>query len=208
MQLLRLGLSVEGKDAADVEARMEKDHGSSSTSEKSARANGEMKREIPIRSRMKSSRKAGDRNDRRGPPRPPPLRMLEVDRPLRKPFEPPFSRWCGRGLMMTRAPRDAGEIVRTVGLVQLEIQIIRVVRPARRDTAWAPRDDASKRGLERRWEPAGDREAPGRGGRETAQSSDRDAQSSSKRSRDNSQPRPKADATKPQPAANAYAPNQ
>jgi hypothetical protein len=52
----------------------------------------------------------------------------------------------------------------------------------------------SKRGLERRWEPAGDREAPGRGGREPPSRGDREPPSrGSKRSRDNSQPRPKAD---------------
>jgi hypothetical protein len=87
--------------------------------------------EIPIRSRMKSVGKAGDCNDREVRLDHHHLRMLEVDRPLvvQNPSNPPLAMQGAARMIVVARHGTLVEIVRTVGLVQLEIQIIRVVRP-------------------------------------------------------------------------------
>jgi hypothetical protein len=47
------------EDAADVEARMEKDQAQQQHVKEATRADGEMKQEIPIKSRMKSVEEGG-----------------------------------------------------------------------------------------------------------------------------------------------------
>jgi THO complex subunit 2 len=206
MQLLRARADGAWKeeDAADVEARMEKDQAAAAARQKKAQEQmAEMKRDSDkITDEIGVEGRRGDRGDRRGPPRPPAPSTAVRDHAVdsrrggsattgAKTFEPP-TRDAGRGPDDRRgAPRDAGrdrEDRWPRGVGNPDSQSATNSSPVRRDTVRAPRDDASKRGgLEGRWEGAGGREAPGRGGREPPSRGDREPPSrGSKRSRDTS----------------------
>jgi hypothetical protein len=202
MQLLRARADGAWKeeDAADVKARLDKEKAATAARQKKSQEQmAEMKRDSEkITDEIGVEGRRGDRGGpRRTPPPPPPAaaaRDNAVDSrrggPVTagaKPFEPP-NRDAGRGPDDRRgAPRDGGRDW-TRGAANPDNQSATISSPARRDTAArAPREDASKRGLEGRWERAGDREAPGRGAREAPSRGDREPPSrGSKRSRDTS----------------------
>jgi hypothetical protein len=114
----------------------------------------------------------------------------------------------GAARMIVVAPRDTGKREDRWPRASPDNQSGTTSLPVRRDTARAPRDDASNEVSSDDGEPAGDREAPGRGGREPP-SRGRSAQSVA--SAVETTPSPgcrRRTQRNSQPAANAYAPNQ